>query len=156
MAKDYDVRRAHDLLDDLDARAELSQEQEKLLRSFLPELPKQKTLEEITAHVYDAWLASSDYEFNGNEYDPDVTIEDWLLELHKQLKGLAPAESAHPEFLETEADYENAPAGTVVASAKASPAMKGGLWWESSPYMDRDAKTMAGESRRVLRWGWGE
>lgn len=47
MTNANDVRRAHDLVDELDARAELSQEQEKLLRSFLPPLPKQKTLEEL-------------------------------------------------------------------------------------------------------------
>ena len=46
-----DARKAHDLLDELDARAELSQEQEKLLRSFLPELPKQKTLAEVCEDV---------------------------------------------------------------------------------------------------------
>ena len=72
-----DVRRAHDLLDELDARAELSQEQEKLLRSFLPELPKQMTLEEIYKYVDDAWLEADDPE-----------SKEWLHELHFQLKGL--------------------------------------------------------------------
>lgn len=96
MTNANDARRAHDVLDGLSAGRILSRENEQLLRSFLPELPKQKTLEEITAHVYDAWLASSDYEFNGNEYDPDVTIEDWLLELHKQLKGLKDTPVAVP------------------------------------------------------------
>ena len=71
-----DVRRAHKILDDLFKGNMVLDEEREFLRSFLPEPPKQKTLEEITAHVYDAWLASSDYEFNGNEYDPDVTIED--------------------------------------------------------------------------------
>ena len=96
MTNPNDARRAHDVLDGLFAGRILSRENEQLLRSFLPEMPKQKTLEEITAHVYDAWLASSDYEFNGNEYDPDVTIEDWLLELHKQLKGLMDTPAAVP------------------------------------------------------------
>lgn len=73
-----DARRAHELLDELDARAELSQEQEKLLRSFLPELPKQKTLEEIGFRVYDAWIEASGNKWGGNSYDPDVSIEDWL------------------------------------------------------------------------------
>ena len=96
MTNANEVRRAHDVVDGLFAGRILSRENEQLLRSFLPEMPKQKTLEEITAHVYDAWLASSDYEFNGNEYDPDVTIEDWLLELHKQLKGLMNTPAAVP------------------------------------------------------------
>ena len=41
-----DARKAHDLLDELDARAELSQEQENLLRSFLPDLPEPDADEE--------------------------------------------------------------------------------------------------------------
>lgn len=221
MTTDNDARRAHDVLDGLSAGRILSRENEQLLRSFLPELPKQKTLEEITAHVYDAWLASSDYEFNGNEYDPDVTIEDWLLELHKQLKGLkdtptsVPAlpagmrlathpeyglcvvspttdedgerrifylsagtdagadcrwvpvvhltfigsEPAHPEFLETEADYASAPVGTVVAKDNQRPAWKPNEHWfiNNNPFDNRE---MAGglnpAPRRVLRWGLGE
>ena len=157
MSKIRKTRRAHELLDHLGSLTALSKEQEELLRSFLPEMPKQKTLEEITAHVYDAWLASSDYEFNGNEYDPDVTIEDWLLELHKQLKELAPAESAHPEFLETEADYQNAPEGTIVACEDSPPWHKFDSTWLSTITHGRnDAKRMTGVTRRVLRWGWGE
>ena len=77
MTNANDVRRAHELLDELDARAELSQEQEKLLRSFLPELPKQKTLEEIHKYVDDAWLKADDPE-----------LKEWLHELHAQLQGL--------------------------------------------------------------------
>ena len=66
MSDENKARLAHDVLDGLSAGRILSRENEQLLRSFLPEMPKQKTLEEITAHVYDAWLASSDYEFNGD------------------------------------------------------------------------------------------
>ena len=219
------ARWAHDVLDGLFAGRILSRENEQLLRSFLPEMPKQKTLEEITAHVYDAWLASSDYEFNGNEYDPDVTIEDWLLELHKQLKGLkdtpatvpalpdgmriadhesygrvvvspglipdgryqifvldsgtktgaecefvhpdtltfiddAPAKSAHPEFLETEADYAAAPEGTIVACEDSPPCHKFGSEWSSVLFYgmkdNRGMSRTIRRVRRVLRWGWGE
>ena len=154
MTNANDVRNAHHILDELDARAELSQAQEKLLRSFLPELPKQKTLEEITAHVYDAWLASSDYEFNGNEYDPDVTIEDWLLELHKQLKGVEVTAPAHPEFLETEADYQNAPEGTIVACDDSPPWYKfDSAWLSTINWGSNSAESMTGIIRRVLRWG---
>ena len=156
MTNTNDVRWAHEVLDGLFAGRILSRENEQLLRSFLPEMPKQKTLEEITAHVYDAWLASSDYEFNGNEYDPDVTVEDWLLELHKQLKGLALAKPAHPEFLETEADYQDAPEGTIVACEDSPPWHKFDSTWLSTITHGRnDAKDMTGVIREVLRWGWG-
>ena len=222
MSNENKARLAHDVLDGLSAGRILSRENEQLLRSFLPEMPKQKTLEEITAHVYDAWLAASDYEFNGNEYDPDVTIEDWLLELHKQLKGLKdtpatvpalpagmrladhaeygrvvtspkpdqdgvyvllistpkvetgadweyaheceltfidaePAKPTHPEFLETEADYQNAPHGTVVAVSDRVPWVKveNGDW--ICGYGTKSDLAMALDGRRqVLRWGWGK
>ena len=77
MTSANDVRRAHKLLDELDVLGELSQEQEKLLRSFLPDLPRQKTLEEIYEYVDDAWLEADDPE-----------SKEWLHELHEQLKGL--------------------------------------------------------------------
>ena len=107
MSNENKVRLAHDLLDELDARAELSQEQEKLLRSFLPELPKQKTLEALRHDVHDVWAG-----VHGNEWPDDMycDLENWLYKLHKQLKGLkdtsasVPFRLAHPEFLETEAD----------------------------------------------------
>ena len=219
MSNTNDVRWAHEVLDGLFAGRILSRENEQLLRSFLPEMPKQKTLEEITAHVYDAWLASSDYEFNGNEYDPDVTIEDWLLELHKQMKGLKDtpatvpalpagmrmakheeygrcvvspgrnhfgqcmifvldsdreegsdwhyepstsltfldtslAARAHPEFLETEADYQNAPEGTIGACDDSPPWHKfDSAWLSTAAYEGNNAKNMTGIIRRVLRWG---
>ena len=157
MTNPNDARRAHDVLDGLFAGRILSRENEQLLRSFLPEMPKQKTLEEITAHVYDAWLASSDYEFNGNEYDPDVTIEDWLLELHKQLKGVEVTALAHPEFLETEADYQKAPEGTIVACEDSPPWYKfDSAWLSTITHGRNDAKDMTGVIREVLRWGDGE
>ena len=159
MSDENKARLAHEVLDGLSAGRILSKENEQLLRSFLPELPKQKTLEEITAHVYDAWLASSDYEFNGNEYDPDVTIEDWLLELHKQLKELkdTPAALMHPEFLETEADYSNAPRGTVAAKDgwKAWLKETDGVW-SCGGGSDGESSLAQDGKRRVLRWGWGE
>ena len=154
MTNTNDVRRAHEVLDGLFAGRILSRENEQLLRSFLPEMPKQKTLEEITAHVYDAWLASSDYEFNGNEYDPDVTIEDWLLELHKQLKGVEVTAPDHPEFLETEADYAAAPEGTIVACDDSPPCNKFGSEWSSVLFCGmKDDRGMSRAIRRVLRWG---
>ena len=82
------VRLAHDVLDGLSAGRILSRENEQLLRSFLPELPKQKTLEEIAVHVYGALLGTSGNDWTGDKYDADVTLEAWLSDLHAQLKGL--------------------------------------------------------------------
>ena len=206
-----DARRAHELLDELDARAELSQAQEKLLRSFLPELPKQKTLEKICEYVDDAWFKA-----DGPE------LKEWLHELHAQLQGLKdtpvaapalpagmrladheqygrvitspkpnrdgvydllvsrpkfetgadweyaheceltfidadPAKPAHPEFLETGADYQDAPEGTVVVQVDALPWAKedDNIWTCAGGSKGDYSMSLVG-SRRVLRWGWGE
>ena len=150
-----DARKAHELLDELDARVELSQAQEKLLRSFLPERPKQKTLTELRHEVNDAWVGA-----DGNEWPDDAhgVLETWLLELHEQLQGLEnaakPAKPAHPEFLETEADYENAPEGTIVAWEDSLPWHKfDSEWLSTAAYEGNSAKGMTGIIRRVLRWG---
>ena len=211
MTNTNDARKAHDVLDGLFAGRILSRENEQLLRSFLPELPKQKTLEEIYEYVDDAWLEADDPE-----------SKEWLHELHAQLKGLKdtpatvpalpagmrladhaeygrvvvspglndfglylifvldsdykegahwhcehgrtltfidaePAKFVHPEFLETEADYENAPEGTIVACEDSSPWHKFDSEWLSiAVYEGNNAKGMTGIIRRVLRWGDGE
>ena len=205
MTNANDARKAHELLDELDARAELSQEQEKLLRSFLPDLPKQKTLKEIYKYVDDAWLEADDPE-----------SKEWLHELHAQLQGLkdTPAtipalpagmrlathpeyglcvvspttdedgerrifylsagtdagadcrwvpvvhltfigsEPAHPEFLETEADYAEAPEGTIVVSDGGVPCHKFHDKWSSAAFCAmKDDRGMSRACRRVLRWG---
>ena len=115
MTNANEVRRAHKLLDYVSQGRAVLDDELKLLRSFLPELPKRKTLEELRREVCDVWAGT-----NGNEWPDDMycDLENWLYELHVQLQGLAdaePAKPAHPEFLETEADYENAPEGTIVA-----------------------------------------
>ena len=216
MTNANDVRRAHKLLDELDARAELSQEQEKLLRSFLPERPKQKTLEEIAEHVRNAWVGASGNEWASNSYNREITLESWIGELYVQLKGfkdthaavpalpagmrladheqygrvitspkpnrngaydlLVPrpkfetgadweyaheceltfidAKPAHPEFLETEADYQNAPEGTIVACDDSPPCHKFGSEWSSVLFYGmKDDRGMSRAIRRVLRWG---
>ena len=148
------ARRAHDVLDGLFAGRILSRENEQLLRSFLPELPKRKTLEELRREVYDVWAGT-----NGNEWPDDMycDLENWLYKLHKQLRGLEPAKSAHPEFLETEADYENAPEGTIVACDDSLPWHKfDSAWLSTAIYGGNSAKGMTGIIREVLRWGDGE
>ena len=216
MTNANEVRRAHDVVDGLFAGRILSRENEQLLRSFLPELPKRKTLEELRREVYDVWAGT-----NGNEWPDDMycDLENWLYKLHKQLRGLkdtpatvpalpeglrlaiheeygrcvvtpksdnnggceilytdsnsglgstydyaheceltfidaAPAESAHPEFLETEADYQNAPEGTIAACEDSPPWHKFDSTWLSTITHGRnDAKRMTGVIRHVLRWG---
>src|SRR5699024_12353532 len=114
-----DIREAHKLLDSLFDNSELSHAQIDLIRGLVPEPPAQKTLEEIVHDVYEAWIASS-----GDEWIRDgvvgsvISLEDWLDDLHEQLQGLkdTPANTTvHPVFLETEADYQRAPEGTIVA-----------------------------------------
>ena len=154
MTNTNDVRWAHEVLDGLSAGRILSRENEQLLRSFLPELPKQKTLEELRHDVYDAWIGA-----DGNEWADDAfgDLETWLAELHIQLKGLTPDKPAHPEFLETEADYQNAPEGTIVACDDSPPCHKFGSEWSSVLFCGmKDDRGMSRAIRRVLRWGWGE
>ena len=221
MTNANDARRAHDVLDGLFSGRILSQENEQLLRSFLPELPKQKTLEEIAVHVYGALLGTSGNDWTGDKYDADVTLEAWLSDLHAQLKGLMdtpatvpalpagmrladheqygrvvtspkpnrdgiydllvpkpkfetgadweyaheceltfidaePAKPARPEFLETEADYQNAPEGTIVACDDSPPWYKfDSAWLSTITHGRNDAKDMTGVIREVLRWSWG-
>src|SRR5699024_735105 len=153
----------HDVLDGLSTGRILSRENEQLLRSFLPELPKQMTLEEITEHVRNAWVGASGNEWAGNSYNAEITLESWMGELYVQLKGLkdmpatVPVRFAPPEFLETEADYENAPKGTIVACEDSSPWHKfDSAWLSTTAYGGNSAKGMSTVIRRVLRWGDGE
>ena len=221
-------RRAHELVGAIKDGYTPDRADVDFLRSFLPELPKQMTLEEITDDVYKAWIASS-----GDEWVRDgitgsvISLEDWLAELHAQLKGLkdtpaaeheivaatvhslpagmrladherhgrvvaAPvadgdgrhmifcldntstaeagrrwvrassltfidterAKFAHPEFLETEADYAAAPEGTIVACDDSPPCHKFGPEWSSVDFWGmQDDRGMSRAIRRVLRWG---
>ena len=67
MTNANDVRRAHDVLDGLSAGRILSKENEQLLRSFLPEIPKQKTLEDVYREVCNAW-----YRTDGNVWKDET------------------------------------------------------------------------------------
>lgn len=219
MTNANDVRRAHEILDDISIGHKPNEGNLNHLRSFLPDLPKQKTLEDLRREVYDVWAGT-----NGNEWPDDIhgDLEIWLSELHAQLKGLkdtpatvpalpagmriavhavygrvvvspgvdddgtckifhlsthardgsdygwtpvdsltfidaapaAPAEPAHPEFLETEADYQNAPEDTIVACAGSMPCHKFYSKWSSFDFCEmKDDKGMSRARRRVLRWG---
>ena len=146
-------RRAHELVDAIKDGYTPDRADVDFLRSFLPDLPKQKTLAELTHDVYDAWGAAY-----GNDWADDVfgELETWLDELHKQLKGLAPATPAHPEFLKTAEDYENAPEGTIAACDGSLPWHKFRSAWSSSAVRGEEDATMSGSRRRVLRWGEGK
>lgn len=65
-------------------------------------------------------------------------------------------EPEHPETLTTMEDYENAPAGTIVAENGESPYVK--RWpddWADRFGEKRSNEGMSSTSRKVLRWGWG-
>ena len=147
------IREAHKLLDYVSQGRAVLDDEIKLLRSFLPELPKQKTPEELRREVCDVWAGAIENEWPDDMY---CDLENWLYELHQQLKGLAPAKPAHPEFLETEADYQNAPDGTIVACDDSPPWYKfDSAWLSTITHGRNDAKDMAGVIREVLRWSWG-
>ena len=157
MTNANEVRRAHDVVDGLFAGRILSRENEQLLRSFLPELPKRKTLEELRREVYDVWAGAIENEWPDDMY---CDLENWLYELHVQLQGLAdaePAKPAHPEFLETEADYQKAPEGTIVALDGSGTIWlkKFGGWRNTAGDHGVESACIALDSRRVLRFGWG-
>ena len=84
---------------------------------------------------------------------------DWHYEPSTSLTFLdtSPAARAHPEFLETEADYAAAPEGTIVACEDSPPWHKfDSAWLSTITHGRNDAKDMTGIIRRVLRWGDGE
>ena len=211
----------HQMLDRLAKGETLSPQNVASLRELLPELPKQKTLEEIAWDVDFAWAETS-----GNDWKEEMfgNLETWLSELHSQLRAhlegvksqahpslpalpvnmrladhvnfgrvvvatdwnnhhgehfcvffnnshgcveysylsadhltfvdAEPAKPAHPEFLETEADYRKAPEGTIVACEDSSPWYKSGPEWLSVDFCGaKDDKGMSRARRRVLRWG---
>ena len=118
MSDENKARLAHDVLDGLSAGRILSRENEQLLRSFLPELPAQKTLAEIIAHVDDAWSVASGNDWGGNSYNPNISIEDWLTELHEQLKGLIYTHATVPALPAGMRLADHAVYGRVVTSPK--------------------------------------
>ena len=211
------ARYLHRMLDRLAEGKSLSPEEIALLRKELPELPKQKTLEEIAWDMHFAWCETS-----GNDWKEELfgDLEAWLSEQHTQLRShlegvksqahpalpagmriavhavygrvvvspvvdddgtckifhlsthardgsdycwapidsltfidYEPAKHDRPEFLETEADYRDAPEGTIVACEDSSPWYKSGPEWLSVDFCGaKDDKGMSRARRRVLRW----
>ena len=90
-----DVRTAHKLLDRVSQGRAVLEEEISLLRSFLPELPAQKTLEEITELVNEAWSFT-----HVNEWDDDAygSLESWLSDLETQLQGVKETSASVPEL----------------------------------------------------------
>ena len=152
MSDDNKIRLAHELLDEINARQDLTPEQTEVLRSFLPERPKRKTLEALRHDVHDVWAGVIKNEWPDDMY---CDLETWLYELHAQLQGLATDRPAHPEFLETEDGYENAPEGTVVARDSINPWVKEEGVWVQGSAADATVYTVPylKGPRRVLRWG---
>ena len=144
------ARYLHRMLDLLAAGKTIGTSDFDMLRRALPEKPEQKTLAEITRDVYDAWGGS-----DGNDWSDYVfgELETWLDELHTQLKGLETTTPAHPEFLEIEADYENAPFGTIVVGSNYYPWTKAGGSWLAYGAQPRNDFGMRACRRYVLRWG---
>ena len=152
MTNTNDARKAHKILDALFKGNMVLDEEREFLHSFLPELPKQKTLEEIAELVNEAWGDTNVNEWN----DIHGHLESWLSDLEMQLRGLADAKPTHPEFLETEADYAAAPEGTIVACDDSPPCHKFGSEWSSVLFCGmKDDRGMSRAIRRVLRWSWG-
>ena len=213
------TRRAHRIVDALKDSRILNSSDVDFLRSFLPELPTQKTLEEITWDIHFAWCETS-----GNDWKEELfgNLETWLSEQHNQLRahlegvksqahpalpaGMRIAEHenfgrvvvspgvgidrcheifyldpgmssgtdisevepdsltflspkpAHPEFLETEADYQNAPEGTVVALDETDTLWlkEFGAWRSTAGDHGVESVCIALDSRRILRWGWSK
>ena len=144
------ARYLHRMLDLLAAGKTIGTSDFDMLRRALPEKPEQKTLAEITRDVYDAWGGS-----DGNDWSDYVfgELETWLDELHTQLKGLETTTPAHPEFLEIEADYQNAPFGTIVVGSNYYPWTKAGGSWLAYGAQPRNDFGMRACRRYVLRWG---
>ena len=115
MSDENKARLAHDVLDGLSAGRILSRENEQLLRSFLPEMPKQKTLAEIASDVYIAW-----YDTIGSDWDKESygDLDAWLHELHTHLIEIEDTPAAAPALPEGMRLAEHEKRGRVVVSPK--------------------------------------
>ena len=115
MSNENKARLAHELLDEINAREDLTPRQVGVLRSFLPERPKINTLEDVYREVCNAW-----YRTDGNVWKAETfgELEDWLRELHEQLKGLIDAQPTAPALPAGMRLAEHEEYGRVVVSPK--------------------------------------
>ena len=115
MSNENKARLAHELLDEINARQDLTPRQVRVLRSFLPERPKINTLEDVYREVCNAW-----YRTDGDVWKADAfgELEDWLRELHEQLKGLIDAQPTAPALPAGMRLAEHEEYGRVVVSPK--------------------------------------
>ena len=98
------IRYLHRMLDRLAEGKTLSPQDVETLRKNLPELPIQKTLEEIAWDIHFAWCETS-----GNDWKEELfgNLETWLSEQHAQLR-------AHLEGVKSQAQ-PSLPAGMRIA-----------------------------------------
>ena len=111
------ARYLHRMLDRLAKGETLSPQNVESLRELLPELPKQKTLEEIAWDMDSAWAETS-----GNDWKEELfgDLETWLSEQHNQLRAhLEGVKSqAHPALPAGMRLADHAIYGRVVTSPK--------------------------------------
>lgn len=96
------------------------------------------------AHLSDASL-----------YDADPTAAVTTPDPTRTSAAESTTAPSHPAVLTTKEDYENAPAGTIVASDFSDPWVKDfmGFWLCGSPDEAETSSVMAKFTRHVLRWG---
>lgn len=88
---------------------------------------------------------------NGKRYElREVTVSSNENVADKQ------AEPAHPKYLETLEDFQNAPDGTVISYAGEMPLTLVGGIWRRREFATQTHEEMAGDKCPVLRWGWGK
>ena len=218
MSNAKDTRCAHELLDHIANGYKANAEEVDRIRKFLPERPKDVTLDDLLTRVHGAWIKANPSDWG---FDTPAEHHDWLFDLRNDLVRIRqeqdtpaavpalpagmrlaehedygrvvaapiadsdgermifcldktsltgagrcwahedsltfiaaePDKSAHPEFLETEADYKDAPDGTIVARGSSSPWVKQGTVWENVAFDGKFSKDLASVPRRVLRWG---
>lgn len=150
------TRKLHRILDHLLDRNVLDSCDIAQLRAALPELPKQKTLEEIAWDMHFAWSETLDNDWKEELFGD---LDTWLSEQYNQLRAHLEGVKgeAVPEFLKTEADYENAPEGTITTKDDCLPWTKEDIdHWTRNGGTQSDHGMARSGRRYILRWGWGE
>lgn len=129
------LQQAHTLV------AGLSQAEQDVLKPFLPELPKQKTLEEILEDVYEAYMCETE------QYNLDR-----LSEIHYQLTNWGKIPPPQEAFSLVE--YEELPEESIVLG-RDLPWIKEGNLWHNTRGEVRKNENMRGLPREVVRKGHG-